>query len=337
MINFVYYKALDNNLKTIFKIILLILFAGVCKISVAQPVFNILPVSEKLFLNPSFAGLDKKTRMNTGLQFYSLSKKEHDHIYFMTYDSYSEKLRGGYAIYLFQGLSGKSNINNTGIGITFSKPVTIQSSGKIIPSFNINYLIASSQWFVYATDKFIAQNQNNNIFLRHSTLLPNAGILYDGHSFRTGLSSYVPLQNIFYYRNKKFKLLPINFIFHYAKNITGTLGGLMSEPYKATPELSALFSEKTFLTCAGMRIELPDHIFGIFTQNNFTQQIHGISALAGWKINNLRINFSSGFSYSLPGKKAAFHGEATIGFMIPPATHEENDPWRPSKKTLYGL
>jgi len=80
-------------LKTLLKIILLAFLAVGWHFSSAQNEFNILPVSNKLLINPSFAGLNGNTHMYTGLQFLSFSKEEKNHNYLLTYDSYSEKLR----------------------------------------------------------------------------------------------------------------------------------------------------------------------------------------------------------------------------------------------------
>ena len=72
----------------------------------------------------------------------------------------------------------------------------------------------------------------------------------------------------------------------------------------------------------------------LYLQNNFIEHLHGITALAGLKLNNLCINFSGGCSYSPAIKKLSLNGEVSLGFMIPSLQNKEINPWSPQKKSL---
>jgi hypothetical protein len=76
-------------------------------------------------------------------------------------------------------------------------------------------------------------------------------------------------------------------------------------------------------------MERTSHQFGVYMQNNFSDNIQGIGGVFGWKINNLRLNISSGGSYSIPAKKTGFFGEVNIGLIIPYIHINEKNPWAP--------
>jgi hypothetical protein len=152
-------------------------------------------------------------------------------------------------------------------------------------------------------------------------------LLWDAPYLIAGLSSAIPLKNISLYENIRAGQLPNSFTFYFAKKIKGKLKGLTSRQYLATPEIAVLLSENTLIMFTGMRIELPKKTYGLFVQNNFIRHQYGLTVLAGWKLNNLRINFSAGCSYSVPHNKPSLHGEVNLGFIIPSLQNEKGNPW----------
>ena len=326
-------------MKSIYKIILLLFSLHGGWIS-GQPEFNTLPITNKFLINPSFAGLNENTTMFTGLQLVSFSKKEHNHNYFMTYDSYSKKLKGGIAINIFQYLYGESNTTSTGGGFTYTKPIYLKTAGKIIPSLKLNYFITNKQWFVFLINNIVAKNiekqqfPKDNKFKEYNTFSPQLSILWDANSFRTGITSSMEFRHSYSQQNKNPGIMPANCIFYLSKKFNGLRKGLISQNFQVNPELTILFSPKKFVASTGLRLQFPGHISGIFAYNDLTRQLHGITGVFGWKLNNLHINLSAGGSFSPVRKQASLHGEMSVGFIIPSIQYNERSPWEPSKRSF---
>ncbi len=114
---------------------------------------GLLPFSNKLLLNPSYAGFNKNTSVNNELMFFARPERNLNYSYTLTYDTWSEPLNAGIAFYFYQGLIGKINTNTTGAGFTFAKPIRIKDKGELIPAMNFNLYWATKQWFVHIMDR----------------------------------------------------------------------------------------------------------------------------------------------------------------------------------------
>ncbi|MCA1759327.1 MAG: hypothetical protein LC658_06125, partial [Bacteroidales bacterium] len=165
-------------------------------------------------------------------------------------------------------------------------------------------------------------------FLRSSGAQPTMGLLWNSASVEIGLTGIYS-----FYRNYGEEDMagqaPLHLVFHAAKKMGGNRKGLISQPVKTSPELTVIYAENLILSRVGFRAERTDYQFGIFAQNNFSDNIHGIGGVFGWKFNNLRLNFSAGGSYSIPAKKTGIFGEANIGLIIPYIHINEKNPWAP--------
>lgn len=284
-------------------------------------------------INPSFAGFNKTSSVWSSLQFYTESRRRIDHSFSVTYDTWSDKLRAGTAWYFYQGLKGEVNTNYMGAGFTFSKPVYLKNS-EFIPSININYYSYSKQWFVHVLDGLLDLEQDesgNSIyqppgkdFWLYNKITPRIGLLWNSPELTLGISAS---------RHQTFKnssIKPEHFFVAYASQKTrGKHKGLESHPFKASPELVILASNNLLISRAGFRMERVDHLLAMFVQNNFTENIHGVSGILGWRSDNLNVSLTTGGAYSISSKRPAFFGEISFGLVLPYKRSNMEDPWAP--------
>jgi hypothetical protein len=310
-----------------------ILFFWISLTASSQVEKGLISWSNKLLLNPSYAGFEKNTHFWSSLQFNAQPDNHLNNTWSITYDTWLEKMEGGLALKFSQGLSGELNTNTTGAGFYFSKPFESGKNGQLIPSFGLSFHQATKQWFVHFIDRTIDKNFDHQSppgeeFLRYSGTQPTIGLLWNSASAEIGLSGiYSFYQN--YGEEDMPEQPPFHMVLHAAKKMRGNRNGLISQPVKSSPELTVIYAENLILSRVGYRIERTSHQLGIFAQNNFSDNIHGIGGVFGWKINNLRLNISAGGSYSIPAKKTGFFGEVNIGLIIPYIYINEKNPWAP--------
>ncbi len=243
------------------------------------------------------------------------------------------------AFYFYQGLAGKMNTNTTGAGFTFSKPIEIRKSGQIIPSFNINYRVATKQWFVNAIDGVLDKQLEppsppGEDFRRYNLVRPRAGLLWHSPFTELGFSAvYSNWENLVPDEELP-EQAPFHLIFHFARKMKGKKKGLVSQPFKASPEVVILYAEDMFRSRAGFRMEQTEHLFGLFLENNYTDNIHGIGGILGWKFQHFKLNFAAGGAYSVPTQQPAFFGEVSLGLVVPYIHFDEKNPWAPPKKSF---
>jgi hypothetical protein len=325
-------------LKYGFKIAGFVLFYWISLTASSQVEKGLIPWSNKLLLNPSYAGFEKKTHLWSSLQFNAQPENNLNNTWSATYDTWSEKMEGGLAFRLHQGLNGEFNTNTTGAGFFFSKPLEAGRNGQLVPSFGLSFHTATKQWFVHFIDRMIDksfehQSPPGEEFLRYSSIQPAVGFLWNSVVAEIGLSGFYS-----FYQNFGEEELanrpPLHLVFHAVKKRRGNRRGLVSQPVKTSPELTVIYAENLVLSRIGFRAERTSHQFGIFAQNNFSDNIHGIGGVFGWKLNNLLINISAGGSYSIPHKKAGFFGEASLGLTIPYIHINEKNPWAPPTRSF---
>jgi len=306
--------------------------------AVGQTGQGLLPYSNKLLLNPSYAGWNKNTSIWSGLQFSALPEKRLNHAYTLTYDWWSEKMQGGLAVHYYQGLIGALNTNVSGLGFTFSKPVKTGINAHLIPAIQLNVKTASKQWFVQLIDSMVEDyteppSPPGKELLRYQLYQPRAGLVWHTQNIEMGVAaSYSFQQKLTEYETIRDDT-PYHIVFHISGNKRGRKKGLTSKPFKTTPGLILLVSENLLITRTGIKTGQTDRVSGLYIQNNFSDNIHGISGIFGWKMDHVHITFAAGTAYSIPHKKMTFFGETTIGVILPMIDFDKNHPWAaPQKK-----
>ena len=295
------------------------------------------PLSDKILLNPSYAGLNKNTSLWTGTSFFSESQGALDNIFFLSYDTFSEKLKGGIAFRFYQNLEGQANTSETGIGFSYSRPLPAQNERRIIPSLQINYGLATKQILVQAIDGMLGKqyeppNPPGKEFLRYYNLRPKIGILLDSHVSQTGISAWWGIQQSLVAGDNQWKAWAPGIIVHYNQTIKNKHKGLISRTYQAKPGLMVLVTENQLLTRAEITISQTDHTYGLFLQNDFNQNTHGLGGTFGWRFNNLMINLSAATFYTRNFPGLAFFGEASLGLVIPWLHFDKKNPWEQPRK-----
>lgn len=322
-----------------FKIAGIVFFIWISFTASSQIEKGLIPWSNKLLLNPSYAGLKKDSYLWSSLQFQSQPEKNLNNTWALTYDTWLEKMEGGFSVQFYQGLEGKFNTNNTGAGFSFSKPFEAGRNGQFIPSVGLSLHTAEKQWFVHFIDRAIDRNLEHQSppgeeFLRYSVSQPSAGLLWNSASAEIGLAGFWFLYRNYGEEEDISKQSSLFLIFHASKKRKGNRRGLVSQPVKASPEITLLYNKEFLISRVGIRVDQPKSSAGLFIQNNFTGNYHGIGGVLGWKFNNLQLNFVAGGSYSVPLKKAGFFGEASLGLTIPYIHINEKNPWAPPPRSF---
>ena len=288
-----------------------------------------LPLTNKLLLNPSFAGWDKKTTVQTGDYFMTETEADLNHVFYLTYDTYSEKLKGGLGYYFYQDLYGSQNINETGLGFTYSKPLSRGKGKRIIPSLNLNYKLATKQWFVQMMEPQIPPGKE---LLRYNVFLPRAGILWDSPDWQIGLSGAYFLHIGISEEGEPPPDNSPEIIVYISKLMDGKQKGLTSMPYEFVPEVIFSYSGNTFLTRSGFQVSSVKHNYGLFIQNNYSSNLHGAGGVFGWNFSRFKVNLVAGSAFHFDTEKIAFFGEVSLALKLPYSYFDQKNPWATPKK-----
>lgn len=320
-------------MKNKLKIVLLVVFMSIGFVCSSQTEHGFLPYSNKLLLNPSFAGYDKSTSVWSNLNFFAESVDNINNSFTVTYDKWSDKMKAGTAWYFYQGLQGKINTTYTGAGYTFSKPLNI-NEGKLIPSVSLNYLVYTKQWFVYVIDSQLDKEIDpyrppGESFLVYNHLTPRLGLLWDSPALTVGFSASYSYRHFITNADVLPDFQPFHYVIHASQKMRGNQNGLESQPFKASPELVLLYSHDLLLSRAGFRMEQVGHLMSVFVQNNYTDNIHGIAGVFGLKNDILNVILTAGGAYSIPTKKPSLFGEISFGMVIPYHFSNDINPWAP--------
>lgn len=315
---------MKRGIKTVFIVILLL---GCYRVSAQNN--SLLPVSNKLLLNPSYAGLNKNTSVWSGTVLQSNGRTALDNEFHLTWDTYSESLKGGIALYFYEGLTGKKNTNTTGVGFSYSKPVSDKSKKSFIPSLNFNYRLATKNWFVQAMEP---QNPLGREILRYHNYQPRVGLLWNSPSRQIGLS----VAWNFYSQIASYGIpAPKNIaevILQYSQSMRGKEKGLVSKPLKTTPEFVLHYTPNILFTRTGLKITQVNHNYAVFIQNSFRKNIHGAGGMVGWRFKNFRLNILAAPAYDFNTKNIVFRGEFALGLIVPYVHSNKKYPWKPVKK-----
>lgn len=299
------------------------------------------PFSSPLLTNPSFAGLDKNTSFHTGNQYYYLSEDRAYNQFYATYDTYSDKLKGGIGIWFQHGLIGQENKSTTELGFAYSGFKKDIGDGNILFSANLGMLIATKQWFTYFLDEMLIKpgevpSQPGKQFNRYYLMKPGAGFLYNSKGFTFGLSANFPLQfnlsNDYepgYIKNEKG---PLSLTLYLAKKVAGNRKGLKSSPFQTYPELTVFYNKEFVLSRASLKIEHIDLCYGLFIQNDFTNNILCLGGTIGYRLNNLSVNLNSGFGIPGISDETGATFDLSLGIIIPPVHYSKIKPWAPKQK-----
>ncbi len=316
------------------KIGLLALFILVWGYGWGQTEGMLLPVSNKLLLNPSFAGINKNTRIGTSIGFFSESEQKLNHDFHFSWDTYSPKLKGGVALSFFQGLYGAENTNTIGAGFTYSRPFPVKAEKKLIAAFNLNYRVAAAQWFAYAIQKFPGQygktsDATPEPFQKAAFLRPGVGFLWSSHGLKTGISAWWSQQKGLARNEKNWKSQPADLLFYFTQTIHGNKNGLTSQPFRTVPEVILLYTREQFISRSGVFLELRDRTCGLFLQNNYTRNLHGIGGTYGRKFLNYDLRISAGTALGAGFQRPVFFGEIALNLIIPLIPGNKKNPWAP--------
>ncbi|MFW6289640.1 MAG: hypothetical protein ACOC0R_01630, partial [Mariniphaga sp.] len=310
----------------------------------AQTEHGLLPYSNKLLLNPSFAGFDRSTSTWSNLQFFAGPADGLNHSFTITHDTWSDKHKAATAWYFYHGLTGELNTNHTGAGYTFAKPVTIDD-GEFTSSINLNYRVYTKQWFVYIVESWLDKSIDiyeppGMSLFRYSIFNPRIGLLWDSPVYNLGISVSYSFRHFeldpVVIGNPEFgqkeylpEEQPLHVVLHLSKKMRGKQNGLESQPFRASPELAVLYTDQLLLSRAGLRMEQVSHLMALFIHNNYTDNTHGLAGVFGWKSDILNVSLTAGGAYSIPTGKPAFFGEISLGVVVPYQFTNEINPWAP--------
>jgi hypothetical protein len=85
------------------KLRFLVVFILISCIGKSQTEQGLLPYSNKLLLNPSFAGMEKNNSVWSNFLYSAEPDNGLKHLYSVTYDTWSEALKGGVAFLFLPG------------------------------------------------------------------------------------------------------------------------------------------------------------------------------------------------------------------------------------------
>ncbi|WP_346861075.1 type IX secretion system membrane protein PorP/SprF [uncultured Draconibacterium sp.] len=307
----------------------------------AQPETYLQPFSDRLIINPSFAGFNKNTNFHSGNQYYSVSNEKAYNLFYASFDTYSDKLKGGYGFSFQHGLIAEQNTNLTKLGMSFAGFEIKTANGRIVPSFSTKVALAGKQWFTYSLDMLFARNHSESSppgkkFIRYFMLEPGTGFIWDTKNATWGLSANLPLvyslatdndENI-----KNPGQLPLSLTFYWAKKLSGNRNGLESSPFKAFPEIILFYNEAFILSRVSFNIEQIDKIYGFFLQNDFTNNIHCVGGTIGYHLNQYYLKLNAGVGIPGISDNMGATCELSLNISIPPVHYSKIKPWAPKNK-----
>ncbi len=305
----------------------------------AQNESYLQPFSNLLSINSSFAGFNGNTSFNTGNQYYWLNSDNAYNLFYAAYDTYSDKLKGGIGFTFQHGLIGAQNISTSEIGLSYARFRFKTREGQITASLHASALIATKHWAAYVIDKLLSDGDNmvsppGQKFTRHYILKPGGSFLFDMRTVLFGMSATVPLYNSLSEREgvQEANQFPLSLSLYLAKKMGGNRNGLKSSPYQINPDLTVFYNEEYILSRFRIKVEQINKSYGLFIQNDFTNNIHCLGATVGYRYQNTKINLNAGAG--IPGISDDIGAiiELSLNIVVPPVNYSKINPWAPKRK-----
>ncbi len=299
------------------------------------------PFSGLLIVNPAFAGFEKNTSFHSGNQHYIVSKDQTYNLFYTTYDTYSEKLKGGIGLTFQHGLIANQNITLSKLGVSYAGFEIKTNTARIIPSFSTEISLATKQWFTYFIDNiFNSREEQPSLpgkqFTRYFIVKPVVGFLWDSRTITWGLSAGFPLRYSLSddtaegIQNEE--QIPLSLSFYFTKKIEGKFKGLESSPFKVYPEIILFYNKAYLLNRVSLNMEQVTKIYGIFIQNDITNNMHCVGGTFGYRKNRFRIRLSTGIGIPGISENMGVTGELSLNIIIPPVHYSKINPWAPKRK-----
>ncbi|HPF51048.1 MAG TPA: type IX secretion system membrane protein PorP/SprF [Draconibacterium sp.] len=320
------------------KIFLIVLFALNSIYSGAQNESPLLPFFNPLIVNPAFAGMDKISSFRTGNQYSLANSASSYNLFYATYDTYSEKLKGGIAFYFQQGLIGSRNISTTELGFAYAGIPKKTNTGVINFGFNTNILLATKQWIIAFTDKFTVDgrdtpNPPGTDLLRYSLIKPRVSFLWHMPDLVWGASLGSSLKINLSTEESSDKQFPFNASLYVAKNSEGFRKGLHSQPFVIIPELMIYYTDMYLLGRLNLYTEFTSSTLGVFLNGDFLNNEYSVGGIGGLASNNFRLNLALGTGYSVSANKVGFTGELSLILKVQQFDYSKINPWAPRLKS----
>ncbi len=320
-----------NFRNKILLVLSLILCANLAKAQNDNP---LQPFFDPLLINPAFAGQDKITSFHTGNQVVFADSANSYNLFYATYDTYSEKLKGGIAFYFKQGIIGSKNLSTTELGFAYSGRPRKTKNGTMHIGWNGNIVLASKQWSVFLIDQLmVASDDNPNLpgseLLRYAIFKPRVSLLWDNSEITWGLTLGSSLKIDMAASGGSENQIPFNGSFYFSKNREGFRNGLHTLPFVINPEIMVHYSDNYLLGRLNLYTEFTNNSLGLFLQGDVLNEQYAMGGIAGFASENLRLNFAAGAAYSAPTQKIGFTGELSLILKVRPFDYTKINPWQP--------
>lgn len=304
----------------------------------AQTENYLIPFGNRLSINPSLAGLDKNNSYHTGNQYYFVNAEQTYNLFYASWDSYSDKLKGGVNLSFNQGLISERNISTSSFGFAYSGFPIKTNNGQILLSAGMNIVAATKQFTVAFLDKVITDENDNSsppgkAFLRYSVIKPQVGFLWTNNSLQLGLTAAMPYRvNIATDAiDPQDSPTPASFTLYIAKKMNKRIRDLYSRPILLSPELVIFYHEEAIFSRLLLVSEQVDKTWGFFIQNDFTNNIHTLGGTIGYRSNFVRLNLNAGMGIPGISDNTAVLCELSLNIIVPPFNYSKNNPWAPGK------
>lgn len=304
----------------------------------AQTENYLIPFGNRLAINPSLAGFDNNNSYHTGNQYYFVNSEQTYNLFYASWDSYSDKLKGGVNLSFNQGLISARNISTSSFGFAYSGFPIKTKNGKILLSAGMNIVAATKQFTVAFLDKVITDENDysslpGKAFLRYSIIKPQVGFLWTNNSLQLGLTAAMPYRlNIATDAiDPQESPTPASFALYIAKKMDKRIRDLYSRPILLSPELVIFYHEEAFFSRLRLVSEQTDKTWGFFIQNDFTYNIHTIGGTIGYRHNFVRLNLNAGMGIPGISDNTAVMCELSLNIVVPPFNYSKNNPWAPGK------
>ncbi|RIJ45943.1 type IX secretion system membrane protein PorP/SprF [Maribellus luteus] len=313
------------------------MFACANLLAHAQNESQLNPFWNPVIANPGFAGFDNTTSLRTGNHFYQLNDSIAFNLFYATYDTYSDKLKGGIAFYFQQGLIGSRNISTTEFGFSYAGLPKKTKNGTIRLSAGGYILMATKQSWVHTLDRMLIDPETpSNLpgpeFMRYVIVKPRVGFLWDTEALTCGMTMSVPLKMDMASDSLDTKNNPVSLVLYLSKKNRGFKNGLRSKPFILTPELIVSYNTDLFLSRFRVFTQHTRHTLGAFLQSDFTNNVHTLGGTVGYASDYTRIDLSAGAGIPGISDEIGFCVELALRVTIPEVDYSRINPWAVKRK-----